>query len=178
MAELSPKQRRVLRSHLECVEYGEMGVHEWLEIGQISETAWRKPYSKGGNYFGTYADDPDSPFRRALAASIESYEELLTTREQREVRRAARIYRQHAAKAAQVHVDLMTHAEREDIRLRAASEVADRADASTAAKGGDVSVTISLEQWKQQQQQQAQEVSEALDLLDTETQPDHDTRGD
>ena len=134
-AQLAPKPRRVARSYVRNVQYGEMTLGEWQENGphSVKDASWRKPYSKGGNYYGTEADSPESPFRKYLHALIVGEERWRNEEEVRAVRKAQRTYRMNAPAAADTHVKLMDYPD-PMVRLRAAKEVADRADPGTAVK--------------------------------------------
>lgn len=134
MAALSPKQRTVLRSYVRLVEFGQMTLGKWLESEWgVAESTWRKPGRKGGNYYGS-EEDGHAGFRAALAAYRTAYAAAELEEEQQAVRRAARKYKLASEEAADTHIDLMRRAEDETVRLKAASEVADRAGVETGRK--------------------------------------------
>lgn len=147
LARLDARQVRVLRSYIQQVEFGGKLLRDWFGEDAVSETVWRKPYSKGGRYYGTEADG-DPGFREALRAYRTAYIAYESAQEEAAVRKAASLYRLAAPDAAQVHIGLMTGANDERVRLQAASEVADRASTDTARKGESALVAGSIEEWR------------------------------
>jgi nitrogen fixation protein FixH len=92
----------------------------------VSRAVWRKPYRLGGRYYGT-EEDGNPLFRDALEKLIACYAAARTAEEERAVAAAGRAYKLAAEEAALVHIQLMRHSEKEEVRLAAANQVADRA---------------------------------------------------
>jgi len=162
LAKLDRQQVRVLRAYIYDVEFGSRLLKEWLGTEfAVSETVWRKPYSKGGRYYGTEIDgNPD--FRAALLAYRTAYIAYESAREEEAVRKAASAYRLAAPKAAEVHIGLMENANDERVRLQAASEVADRASKDTARKGEVSAAVGSIEEWRKEADRRRAEVAAML----------------
>ena len=127
MMQLDRLQQAVLRSYVVQVHFGGMTLTEWhASQWGVSRTAWQKPARKGGRYYGT-EDDGNPVFRSALEKLIDCYAAARTAEEERAVAAAGRAYRLAAEEAAQTHISLMRTAERDEVRLAAANQVADRA---------------------------------------------------
>jgi hypothetical protein len=130
LTRLAAKQRRVLREYIWQVELGEVGVTAWLESEKcpVSPRAW---YASGhkANYLHNDA------FKEALALYRDGGQRWLITEEARTVEAAQRKLRLGAVKAADRMVDLVDNAGSDMVKLRAAEQVLDRADAATASKG-------------------------------------------
>ena len=130
LARLSPKQRRVLREYIWQVELGGLGVTEWLrsEKCPVTQKAWYLPGDKA-NYLHNEA------FQEALDLYKVAGQRWLISEEARTVEAAQRKLRMGAVKAADRMVDLVDNAGSDMVKLRAAEQVLDRADAATASKG-------------------------------------------
>lgn len=128
LAQLDKSQRRALRSYVWEVELGERTLKEWLEMEScpVSKTAWYR------NEQGNYLRHP--LFAKALEKYLEAGLTWQTSEEARAIKRATRITVLAAPDAAQEQVDLMRSARKEEVRLRAAQGILDRAAADTATK--------------------------------------------
>src|SRR5512137_584439 len=95
LAQLSPRQQRVLRAYVWQVELGEHLVSEWLaeEGCPVSVKSW---YRRGDN--AAYWNNPD--FEAALDAYLRSGQRWRLGQEQRQIERARTTLIQAAGKAA------------------------------------------------------------------------------
>jgi len=138
LAVLTHQQRRVLRSYVWAVELGEQSVSEWLaaEKCPVSVRSW---YRRGDN--ANYLHNAD--FQRALEAYVQAGQRWQLGEEARTIAAARRTLRQGACKAASRMVDLVDNAKSDAVKLLAAQQVLDRADAETASKGpaGQTNIT-------------------------------------
>lgn len=134
MMRLDRMQQAVLRSYVVQVYYGDMTLTAWhgSEHG-VNRATWQKPRRKGGRYYGT-EDDGNPEFREALEKLIDCYGRERTAAEARAVALATQEYRLAANSAAQTHIQLMLRAEKEEVRLAAANQVADRAGVTAPKK--------------------------------------------
>jgi hypothetical protein len=137
LAQLTPRQRRVLRSYVWQVELGELLVSEWLasEGCPVGVKAW---YRRGDN--AAYTHNP--AFMAALAAYLRTGQRWTLNQEQRQVERARSTLMQASNKAA-LRLAGLVDSESERIALEAANSVLDRADLKTATKGTtDTALTL------------------------------------
>lgn len=137
LAQLSPKQRWVLREYIWQVELGGAAVTEWLhgETCPVSPTSWYLSGDKA-NYLHNAA------FQNALDLYRQAGQRWVITEEARTVEAAQRKLRMGAARAAERMVALVDEASTDMVRLRAAEQVLDRADVATASKApGQAQVT-------------------------------------
>jgi hypothetical protein len=139
LSALTAEQRRVVRSYVRRVEFGAMGVEEWLRDDPTAPAAstWRKA---GGNYWGSEAD-PNSLFRKAVEEYTEAFGKWTLRAEARQVRVAGEILAGGLKSAARRLVTLVDEGENDRIRLDAAKNLLDRfkdtASQAPAASGDD-----------------------------------------
>lgn len=127
---LTHQQRRTLRSYVWSVELGAQSVSAWLADPQcpVSTKSWYRT--------GEAAKYLHSPvFRAALDAYRRAGQQWQIADEARTIAAARRTLRQGASKAASRMVDLVDNAKSDAVKLLAAQQVLDRADAETASKG-------------------------------------------
>lgn len=129
LARLDRSQRRALRSYVWQVELGEKSIKEWLssEGCPVSSTAWYRGEQRN------YLRHPD--FAAALTAYLEAGIKWQTDEESKAIRRASRLTALATPEAAQAQIELMRTAEREEVKLKAAQGILDRAGLATAKKG-------------------------------------------
>lgn len=129
LARLDRSQRRALRSYVWNVELGEKSVKEWIgsEGCPVSNTAWYRHEQR--NFLRHPA------FAAALTAYLEAGLKWQTDEESKAIRRASRLTALATPDAAQTQIDLMKSAEREEVKLKAAQGILDRAGLATAKKG-------------------------------------------
>lgn len=129
LARLDRSQRRALRSYVWNVELGEKSVKDWIasEGCPVSNTAWYRHEQRN------FLRHPD--FAAALTAYLEAGLKWQTDEESRAIRRASRLTALATPDAAQTQIDLMKTAEREEVKLKAAQGILDRAGLATAKKG-------------------------------------------
>lgn len=129
LARLDRSQRRALRAYVWEVELGEKKVKEWLssEACPVSSTAWYRGEQRN------YLRHP--LFSAALTAYLEAGLKWQTDEEAKAIRRASRLTSLATPEAAQTQIELMRTAEREDVKLKAAQGILDRAGLATAKKG-------------------------------------------
>lgn len=129
LARLDRTQRRALRAYVWNVELGEMSIKDWLasEGCPVSSTAWYR--HEQANYLR------HPLFSLALTAYLEAGLKWQTDEESKAIRRASRLTALATPDAAQTQIDLMKKAEREEVKLKAAQGILDRAGLATAKKG-------------------------------------------
>ena len=143
LSALTPEQRRVVRSYVRRVEFGEMGVEEWLRDDPTAPAAstWRKA---GGNYWGSEAD-PNALFRKAVEEYTEAFGKWTLRAEARHVRVAGEILAGGLKSAARRLVTLVDEGENDRIKLDAAKNLLDRfkdtASQAPAASGDDSGIS-------------------------------------
>jgi hypothetical protein len=161
LVHLSAKQRKVVRSYVRNVEFGEMSLTQWIDQDQyprVSLSTWRRPESKGGNYWGT-EDSPNLLFRDAVQVYVTAYARWETEEEETSIRSAGREMRLGALNAARRITDLVDNADKDETKLNAAKTVLDRASMETAEKSS-VSVGITSEDFTTLRNQAADEAEE------------------
>lgn len=169
---LRPQQRNVLRSYVQNVEFGEMSLTEWAHhdvVLRVSLSVWRKPFDKGGNYWGT-DESPNQLFRDAHMAFVTAFGRWQTQEEEKSVRAANRELRLGALKAARRITSLVDDGENDRIKLDAAKTVLDRASEDTAEKGS-LNVGISSETFAALRNKAVEEAEEIEEEALTEWQP-------
>lgn len=133
---LSIAQIKAVRSYIQLVAFGDTRLTDWL--GQAphapNESNWRKPARKGGRYWGT-EEDPVKPFRDAVEVYRLSMLRLETAEEEQAMRRAVSKLRRLTTKAVDSLERLMESGESDAVKLRATTDILDRAGVETAAKG-------------------------------------------
>lgn len=143
LSALTPEQRRVVRSYVRRVEFGEMGVEEWLRDDATAPAAstWRKA---GGNYWGSEAE-PNALFRKAVEEYTEAFGKWTLRAEARHVRVAGEILAGGLKSAAKRLVTLVDEGENDRIKLDAAKNLLDRfkdtASQAPAASGDDSGIS-------------------------------------
>lgn len=143
LSALTPEQRRVVRSYVRRVEFGEMGVEEWLRDDPTAPAAstWRKA---GGNYWGSEAE-PNALFRKAVEEYTEAFGKWTLRAEARQVRVAGEILASGLKSAAKRLVTLVDDGENDRIKLDAAKNLLDRfkdtASQAPAASGDDSGIS-------------------------------------
>ena len=143
LSALTPEQRRVVRSYVRRVEFGEMGVEEWLREDPTAPAAstWRKA---GGNYWGSEAE-PSALFRKAVEEYTEAFGRWTLRAEARQVRAAGEILAGGLKSAARRLVTLVDEGENDRIKLDAAKNLLDRfkdtASQAPAASGDDSGIS-------------------------------------
>lgn len=129
LAQLTRNQRQVLRSYIWQVELGDRTVTAWLagEKCPVSTNTWYRTGKRSGYYH-------NEAFQEAITAYKQAGQRWLLSEEERSVAAATRKLRLGAVRAAERMVDLVDNAGSDMVKLRAAEQVLDRADAATAAK--------------------------------------------
>ncbi len=170
LAELSPKQRRAVRSYVREVDCGSMGLMEWIADApdSVSLASWRRPAAKGGNYWGTERD-PVHPFRRAVAAYRAAWLRWQTDEESEAIRRAAHDIRMAATEAVTRLLELMRTADKDAVQLRAAESVLDRAGLETAEKHTTELTGETIDEWRRQRAEQREQARAAMTDFEDET---------
>lgn len=171
---LTTNQRKVLRSYMRNVEFGDMSLTAWAHDGtvpRVSLATWRKPFSKGGNYWGT-EDSPNMLFRDAVAAYVTAMGRWQTEEEEQSVRAANRIIRLGATGSAEYMIALVDNPIAKDTdRLNAAKTILDRASEETASKGSISVHGISIETFAEMEADAEAEADELEEGAIDEWQP-------
>lgn len=172
LALLKPQQRTILRSYIHNVVYGQMNLSEWSRqdiYPRVSLPAWRKRFDRGGNYWGT-EDSPNQQFRDAYNAYVLAHTTWQTIEEEKSVKRAGKLLRLGATRAAERILFLVDDGENDRIKLDAAKTVLDRASEDTAEKGS-LSVGISSETFAALRSKAAEEAEQIEEEALSEWQP-------
>jgi len=164
LVRLSPSQRKVLRSYVRNVEFGDNTLAEWIErddVPRVALSTWRKPFDKGGNYWGT-EDSPNIFFRDTVTAYVTANSRWQTGEEEKSIHDANRMIRLGARLAAKKIMNLVVKADRDSVSLNAAKTVLDRASVETAEKGS-MALGVSIEAFAEMKEKAEAEADELED---------------
>lgn len=162
---LSANQRKVVRSYVRHVEFGEMKLSEWIaqdKVPRVSLSTWRQRADKKGNYWGT-EDSPNLLFRDAVAAYITAMGRWQTEEEAKTVRQANRELRLASLTSARRVINLVDNGENDRVKLDAAKDVLNRASEETAEKSNVAVHSLSADTFAAMRQQASKEAEEIED---------------
>jgi len=157
LAPLDVSQRRVLRSYVANVVYGEMSLEAWAgaaDVPRVALSTWRKP---GGRYWGT-DEAPNNLFRDAVEKMVSARETWISRRVTLETTKALEALSLGLSPAAKRVVSLVDEGENDRIRLDAAKDILNRFGA-TAEKA----VVSSSDKNELSDEERAERIASLLD---------------